>query len=173
MTRSVPRRLCVLVLGAILLAAAAGCGGGGEQPRDRSVSLGGDGQPVIRIVSPKHGAVVRGGSKKQVPISVKVTGLDLVDRMGKKAKKGQGHIVFYRIESPDAKLPTKKGETALKGGDGIFTSYPTAKTTYAWPFMPSEEYPAGVYIFAVQLVHNDNTPLSPPQIALVAVDVKK
>jgi hypothetical protein len=163
------RRFATALLCATLLASA--CGGAKE--RDLSISAGGPGEPRIEITSPKTGATVHGGREALVPIVTKVSDFDLADKIGKKAKDGEGHIIFYRLETPDARVPTRKGKSAIAGGRGTFVSHPDARNRYAWPFMPSSFYPPGTYRFAVQLVNNDNSPLVPPKIAEVTVDVAK
>jgi hypothetical protein len=163
------RRVIAGALSAMLLMGA--CASPTSEEPDVTVSRGGAGRPVIRIVAPEFGATVHGGTKRQVEITVRVSRFELVDKIGKKAKKGEGHIVFYRAESENARIPMTKGQKATVGGSGKFTSYATSKTSYKWPFMPGPVYPEGPWTFAVQLVNNDQTPLVPPQVARVSVEV--
>jgi hypothetical protein len=165
------RSLFALLTGAVLL--FHGCGFGVDTNEDAGAvaatkSSGGPGEPRIQIVSPKPGEVIDVG---QVEIRTRVSDFELVDKIGKKNKKGQGHIVYYRLESEDARIPTQKNVKAYVGGEGAFTSFSGAQTTYVWPDTPGQNVPPGTYTFAVQLVQNNRTPLSPPQVAEVQVEV--
>lgn len=160
----------------VLAALGVACGGPAAEapdptatPSDKVRSKGCPNGPCIEIVSPAWHSIVRGSS---ITLKTRVTNFELVDRIGKKAKKGEGHIVYYRLQSLDAKIPTKKKETALSGGAGVFTSFPGDETTYTF-VNEGPNLPSGGYAFEVQLVNSDNTPLDPPQTARVEVSVQK
>lgn len=157
-----PRRMITgLVSLALTLASCA------EVPApDLTKSEGAEGESRIAIVSPAPGETV-----EKVEIVTEVEDFELVKKIGKKAKKGEGHILYYRLDSADAGVPIAEGEDARTGGRGAFTVFPSHKPSYTWPIMPSRYYPPGDYTFVVQLVNNDYTPLSPPQVALVSVTV--
>jgi hypothetical protein len=164
------RRSAALV--ACLATIAVGCTSAPpdvKKPASTLKSSNGPGEPRIEIISPKPGDVVSGG---EVEIRTRVRDFDLVDKFGKKNKVGQGHIVYYRLESKDAKIPTQKNLLAHVGGRGIFTSYSSPKQAYVWPDTPGRGTPPGTYTFAVQLVQNNRTPLSPPQYASVRIEIR-
>lgn len=160
----------------VLAALGTACGGPAADapqpsatPSDEVRSKGCPDGPCVEIVSPAWHATIAGAS---VTLKTRVTNFELVDKIGEKAKKGEGHLVYYRLQSRDAKIPTAKKKTALSGGKGVFTSYPGDETTYTF-VNESPNLPSGGYAFEVQLVNNDNTPLDPPQTARVEVSVQK
>jgi hypothetical protein len=130
-------------------------------PPSQLASTGCPDGPCIEIVEPQAGAEVTGGT---VEISTRVSNFELAD---------EGRIVFYRLETDDAVVPTQSGSTALSGGDGIFTSYPSDETSYSWENTPGPSLPSGDYTFAVQLVTQDNEPLDPPQIAEITLSIQE
>jgi len=134
--------LAVVVLAT---AAAAGCG----ESADRSV----------KIVEPAEGATLNAGDIK---VAVDVKKFDVVDKIGQAASDGEGHIHYY-IDAGE--IPTKDGQPAVTSNNRTY--HAQAKKEYTWPSVS-----AGEHTFAVQLVNNDHTPLRPPVIAQVTVEVK-
>ena len=132
-----------LVVLALAMASAAGCGS-----EERNVT----------IVEPAQGATINAGDVKVV---VDVKKFKIVDKLDQNAEDGEGHVHFY-IDVGE--IPTKDGKPAVtKEG----TYHAQATTEYVWP-----DVKAGEHTFAVQLVNNDHTPLKPPVIAQVTVEVK-
>ena len=166
----------LLLLGSCGFSVESGSPSPSPTPRDLSKSSGGPGEPRIEILSPRTGETVHGGKtgdeRAKVTIRTRVRDFDLVDRIGKKATKGEGHLIFYRLDNSRSRVPTAKGRSAMKATVGGFVAAPTVKQTYSFPLMPSKWYPKGYWTFAVQLVNSDNTPLSRPQVALVRVNVQ-
>jgi hypothetical protein len=119
------------------------------------------GDARIGISSPKDGDTAPTGD---VRVVTTVEGIKLVDKVGKDGKQGEGHIVYYL--GTGYQVPTAKGQSAVSGGSGTFTSLPSAETSYTWPNVPS-----GRQTLTVQLVNNDNTPLDPPQTDQVTITV--
>jgi len=132
-----------LVVLALAMASAAGCGS-----EERNVT----------ISEPAQGATINAGDVKVV---VDVKKFNIVDKLDQNAEDGEGHVHFY-IDAGE--IPTKDGKPAVtKEG----TYHAQATTEYVWP-----DVKAGEHTFAVQLVNNDHTPLKPPVIAQVTVEVK-
>ncbi len=107
--------------------------------------------PAIQIIAPTdfssyHTAVI----EPVLKIAVSVTNFKLVDKTGQPAASGEGHIIYYI----DAEPPTAPGVSAVSPGGSYIT---TTATAIIW-----ENLPKGAHKVAVQLVNNDNTPLSPP-----------
>jgi hypothetical protein len=163
------RRSTVFVLVALIVSVACARGTdptASPTPTQNTASSAKPGGPWIKIVAPEPGSTVIGDS---TTIKAEVRNFKLVDRIGEKNEKGEGHIVYYRLQSRDAEVPVEKGKTTLSGGAGEFTSYFTHKTSYEWPDTPGPFVPQGWYRFVVQLVNNDHTPLSPPQVATIII----
>ncbi len=140
-----PKRLLLVMLLPVLAVLAllgAGCSSGNTQ---------------VIITAPEQGGTASPGDVK---VSVKVDGFDVVDKSGQANKDGEGHLVFYLDVG---QIPTVSGQPA-NGKQG--SSHTQATTDYSWPNVSS-----GQHTFAVQLVNNDETPLKPPVIAQVTVEV--
>ena len=95
----------------------------------------------------------------EITITVTVSGFNLVDAIGKPNVAGEGHINYFL----NVAAPTAPGQPATAAA-GSYNS--TAATSYTWPNLPD-----GAYTFYVELVNNDNTPLSPPQVDQVAISI--
>jgi hypothetical protein len=92
-----------------------------------------------------------------VTVMVLVRNFSVVSRIDEQNTPGEGHLVYFKDVTP----PTTPGVavTALPGTFQISSS-----TGYVW-----HNVSPGTHTFAVELVNNDNTPLTPPVID--AVDV--
>jgi len=90
---------------------------------------------------------------------VRVSNFNLVDKIGQANIPGEGHIIYYA----DVQPPTTPGQPALTAPGTYEVS---ANTSYLWTNLFT-----GVHTLGVQLVNNDNTPLSPPVIAQVTMNV--
>ena len=84
-----------------------------------------------------------------------VSNFNLVDKVGQANVPGEGHIIYYA----DVPIPTTQGQPAFTA-PGTYTV--STNTSYLWTSLF-----AGVHTLGVQLVNNDNTPLSPPVTAQV------
>lgn len=165
------RLLPLLTVMALALAAAA-CGGGEnpavnttgtQSPQNRVTPTGGTNDqeraeaPSLTIDSPADGAAVSGSS---VEVKITPSHFKVVDKLGKPAVKGEGHVHFYM----DVKtIPTEPGKPAVTA-EGTY--HATATTSHTWTNVQP-----GDHTFAVQLVNNDHTPLSPPVFKTVKVTV--
>jgi len=112
---------------------------------------------TLSITAPRSGATVPAGN---VTVSVQVSNLSLVDKIGKSSAKGEGHIVY----AMDVQPSTTAGKSALPTA-GRWQA--TAATSYTFTNVP-----AGTHRFYVQLVNNNNTPLTPAVSADVSVTVE-
>jgi hypothetical protein len=92
-----------------------------------------------------------------VLVTVVVRNFSVVDRIGEQNKPGEGHIVYFKDVIP----PTIPG-LSVKTQPGTFQI--SANTSCTWYNVSLD-----THTFAIELVNNDNTPLSPPVID--AVDV--
>lgn len=164
------RLASLLVLAPLVILAACGGDDPGASPSP-SVSPAIAASPIgtsfpaegahIEIRQPDDDATVKAGD---VRIETAVGDFELVDKIGKAGVEGEGHIIYYLGQRYT--VPTAKGQSAVSGGTGSFTSLPSASATYTWPNVP-----AGRHTITVQLVNNDNTPLDPPQTDSVTITV--
>jgi hypothetical protein len=111
-------------------------------------------QPSLRITSPATDAVISGG-KTTIAVEVLNATLGI-------AARGKSYHLHYYL---DADVPTAHDRPAIPAA-GAWAS--STKTTHEWSISG-----AGIHILAVQLVTNDDRPLSPPVIAAVVVQVPK
>jgi len=112
----------------------------------------------VKIVQPVDGATVPKGN---LVINVEAFGITLVDKMGSPPAPGEGHFIYYT--GVDF-IPTKAGRPA-RTAPGTFAASIQASYTWANP-------PAGKQALGVQLVNNDDTPLTPPVTARATVTVQ-
>ena len=163
------RRLCAVFVSALLLCAA--CGGDNPPAPDASPAANENetkGNPKISIVSPKEGAEVE---ILNATVKVEVSGFTLTHKMGLEAESGEGHIIYYiwngfGEDGTTYEVPTTPGQPANTGGTG-YVAVASAEKEHGW----TSFIQPGRQTFAAQLVNNDNTPLEPPQVAKVIVDV--
>jgi hypothetical protein len=116
------------------------------------------GDPTSVIISPRDSVTVSPGD---VPISAEVNNLILVANTGQAPAPGEGHIIYFM----DVEVPTNPGEAATTDA-GTYSA--TADTSYTW-----HNVPAGVHTFSIELVNDDDTPLSPAVVAAVTINVSK
>jgi hypothetical protein len=112
----------------------------------------------VKIVRPTEGATVPASS---FVIDVEASGITLINKIGSPPAPGEGHFIYY--VGVDF-VPTQAGKPAH-----------TAPGSYTASFQPSYTWsnpPAGKQAIAVQLVNNDDTPLSPPVTARATVTVQ-
>ncbi len=88
-------------------------------------------------------------------VTVEVTGIELVDKIGEENVPGEGHLIYYWGAEP-AVIPTWPAYTE----DGSYEV--SAETTYTWQDSFTD-YTA----YAVQIVNNDDTPLNPAVYAVI------
>lgn len=87
-----------------------------------------------------------------VKVSVQVAGFNIVSKIGQANVPGEGHLIYYWVQPP-----TFPDEPAYSEQGSYFTS---TSTTATW----TNNTPS-YWIFSVQLVNNDDTPLNPPVYA--------
>ena len=114
------------------------------------------GPPTLSIASPVTGTVV---IVPDVTVAIDVANFSLVDRIGQPNAPGEGHVIYYI----DTDAPTTAEQPALTAAGSYAV---TADKSYTWPNLPD-----GVHSLSVELVNNDNTPLSPPVVIKVSVSV--
>jgi hypothetical protein len=165
-----PRRLAAVLMAAGFLLTS--CGNGDDAATlEESPSVAATGSPAasgvpagaaqIEITAPADGATV---DVDEVNVAVEVRDFDLVDKIGGKAKEGEGHIVYYL--GMGYEIPVAPDQPGNVGGEGGFTSYMSHESSYEW-----ESAPPGRQTITVQLVNNDNTPLVPPRSDQVTVTI--
>lgn len=115
------------------------------------------GQPGIVIASPSTGQTLPPGD---VPVTVQVYNFALASTLGGPNVVGQGHIDFYL----DVSVPTAAGKPAVAASSNFAA---LTATSYTWPKVSE-----GTHTLGVQLVNNDDTPLTPPVVAVVQMAVK-
>ncbi len=115
------------------------------------------GLPKIVITAPNSGAILPTGA---ITVSVQTANFNLVDKLGEANASHEGHINYFL----DVEAPTTAGQPAVTAA-GTFAA--TAATSYTW-----QNVGPGAHILSAELVNNDHTPLSPPVVAKVMVNVK-
>ena len=116
------------------------------------------GEPKAVILTPRDGLTLAPGD---VPISVEVNNLQLIENTGQTPVPGEGHIIYFM----DVEAPTNPGDAATTD---MGTYFATADTSYTWHNVPD-----GVHTFTVELVNDDDTPLSPAVTATISITVSK
>jgi len=112
--------------------------------------------PQVGIARPAAGATVEGTN---VIVTAWVKNFDLVNELGKANVAGQGHLHYFM----DVQAPTTPGQPAITAAG---TYVPTPYAYYTW-----SNVTPGMHTFSVELVNNDHTPLNPPVVASVNVNV--
>ncbi len=115
------------------------------------------GSPQAMIAAPKDGELLPAGD---VNVSVDVMHFNLTNKLGQANVTGEGHILYYM----DVTAPTIKGKPATTASG---TYVPTAEKSHTW-----KNVKPGMHNFSIELVNNDNTPLSPPVTDKVTVMVQ-
>jgi uncharacterized protein DUF4399 len=118
----------------------------------------GDDDPSVNITTPDEGEELDVGD---VQVAIEVENFQIVDKLGDPPKAGEGHVHFY-IDVED--VPTAQGEPAVTEDENTY--HAEATNSFTW-----EGVEAGEHTFAVQLVNNDHTPLDPPVVEEVTVEV--
>jgi hypothetical protein len=116
-------------------------------------------KPDVEITYPPQGRdpIATG----DVLVALTVRSFSIVDRIGEDAKEGEGHLVYY-LDVDD--IPTKEGRSAVAEGPGRAAA--STMTSHTW-----EDVSPGPHTLSVQLVNNDDTPLTPPVIDEIEVVV--
>jgi Domain of unknown function (DUF4399) len=111
---------------------------------------------TVEIISPADGATLPPGD---ITVTVQVTNFKIVDKQGQANVPGEGHVHFYL----DVAAPTTPGKPAIPaGGEWAHVS----GTTYTF-----KNVPEGTHTIAVELVNNDHTPLNPPAVYEITLNV--
>lgn len=119
-------------------------------------SPGDDTGTKIEIISPQDGATLQPGD---ITVTVQVTNFKIVDKQGQPNVPGEGHVHFFL----DVAAPTTPGKPAIPAG-GAWAH--VSGTTYTFTNVPQ-----GTHTINVELVNNDHTPLNPPQVYAITVNV--
>jgi hypothetical protein len=141
--------LAMLLLGAVMVSAACA-----ENPA--AEPAGDDRGTTVEIISPQDGATVPPGD---ITVVAQVTNFKIMDKLGQANVPGEGHLHFFLDITP----PTAQGKPAIPAG-GEWA--PVAGTTYTF-----KNVPEGTHTVAVELVNNDHTPLNPPVVYGITVNV--
>ena len=154
----------VVLLIVLVLMSSGGCISGppapgtpepGSSPDQSLLNAGAPSNPAsIYITYPDFDGGVDAGN---VTVTVLVWNFSVVNQTGYQNVFGEGHIIYFKDVVP----PTNQGSPAV-AEPGTFQI--SALTWCTWYNVSS-----GTHTFAVELVNNDNTPLTPPVID--AVDV--
>jgi hypothetical protein len=105
--------------------------------------------PTLTITAPTGNAFAIG----DVMVSVEVADFSIVDKQEQPAVKGEGHLHYFM----DVTAPTAPGQPAITEA-GTWVS--TIATSNTW-----HNVGGGSHTFSVELVNNDDTPLTTPVIA--------
>lgn len=123
-----------------------------------SAACGGDDKPSVTITTPKEGETL---DASDVQVAVETESFDVVDKLGEAPKAGEGHVHYYLDV---AEVPTTQGEPAVTD-EGTY--HASATKSFTW-----EDVEAGEHTLAVQLVNNDHTPLDPPVVEQVTIEIE-
>lgn len=113
--------------------------------------------PAVSITLPANNATLPPGD---INVSIAVTNFNLVSKLGQTNAKGEGHVHYFLDVTP----PQTQGQPAVPPAGSIYTA--TTDTSYTFTNVA-----AGAHTIYVMLVNNDHTPLSPPVIAQVAINL--
>jgi plastocyanin len=102
--------------------------------------------PGARIIRPLEGSSVVGPN---VTVDLRVSDFSLVDKIGKAAVSGQGHVIYYLDVTP----PTTPNVSAFSA-PGTYSA--TVDSTFTWTGLTP-----GAHRLSAQLVNNNDTPLVP------------
>jgi len=144
-----------------IAAGSTGQGGSDEAPfvgsreADSSVASEAEG-PSVLLVSPRNGQTLPAGD---ITVKVDVIAFRLVLKSGP-AVPGEGRLIFY-LDPVDVPVVPD-----LSAGSGPGT-YDTDEPTHTF-----RNVPPGVHELVVQLIDNDGTPLDPPKVVRVTVNVQ-
>ncbi len=133
------------------LLAVTSCGYATSQASSGAPSI----TSIISHALPSNASPTSGSPVSDVNISVRVANFNLVNKIGATKATGEGHLIY----SLDATPSTGAGQTATSISSNFIESF---SDTNLW-----RNVSVGLHTFSVQLVNNDNTPLSPPVIASV------
>ena len=115
------------------------------------------GIPQAVILAPRNGGVVSAGN---VTITAQVSNFNLVAPAGQPNASREGHLDYFM----DLQAPITPGQP-VTGPDTALVS--SSQTSYTWKAVT-----AGVHTFSIELVNNDETPLSPPVVVNISVTVQ-
>lgn len=115
-----------------------------------------DEPPEIQIITPLDGSQLQ---PDHILIALKINNFTISKKsMGEINHEGQGHLIYYLDENP----PVNQGQWATTD-----TSITSLNVYHLW-----KDVKEGRHVLSVQLVNNDDTPLSVPVIATISIDVK-
>lgn len=117
-------------------------------------------EPKVIVVSPVNDSWIP--PENDLTIMVEVVNFKLTDTIGAANVPGEGHLIYYN----NVDAPTTPGEPAFSA-PGTYAV--AADNYYTWRNLAMIE--EGGYGFWVQLVNNDNTPLVPPVLGAVVVNM--
>jgi len=144
-----------IVLVLLLIAALPGLAACTENPAKEPA--GDDSGTKIEIISPQNGATVPPGD---VAVTVQVTNFNIVDKQGQANVAGAGHVHFYL----DFMAPETPNQPAL-APSGVVWAH-VSGTAYTF-----KNVTEGTHTISVELVNNDHTPLVPPQVYDITINV--
>jgi outer membrane protein assembly factor BamB len=131
--------------------------GSGTAPSVVAFDLGVPGAaPQVGISRPADGGTVEGTT---VVVTAWVKNFDLANELGHANVAGEGHLHYFM----DVQAPTIQGQPAITTPG---TYAPTPYAYYVWTNVTT-----GMHTFSVELVNNDHTPLNPPVVDSVTVNV--
>ena len=114
------------------------------------------GPPNLVIASPRDGDTMQAGD---VTVAVQVNNFNVVSRSGPNVTR-EGHIHYFL----DVDAPTTPGQPATPPSGAAWGDVATATFTFA-------NVAPGTHTISVELVNNDHTPLQPPVVQKIAVNV--
>jgi hypothetical protein len=133
-----------LLLALVVLAAFAGC----AAPA-----------PSLDIITPQEGATVPAGD---VTVTIRAGNFRIVDKEGQANVRGEGQVHFYMDVGT---VPSTPGSLAIPSAPDIRWAR-VAGTEYTFT-----DIPPGTHTFTVQLVNNDQTPVTPLLYRSVTITV--
>ena len=131
------------------------CGVGGT-PVLLALKLGAT-APVLSIARPVAGSTIPAGD---ITVNAAALNFSVVDKQGQANNAGEGHLHFYL----DVDAPTTAGQPAIPTSG---TWAHVSGTSYTFP-----KVAAGAHTISVELVNNDHTPLNPPVVQKISINVQ-
>ena len=140
-------RVSVLIP-AILVVAVSACGSDDKQSATPSPSVV-SGVASLLLLKPDKGSHIPAGD---VTVVLQVDNFKLVEKFGRPAVAGEGHIHYY-LDVPEGAVSDDPDTPAVPPKD-VGTYVTAAGTSYTW-----KDVKPGPHIFAALLVDNDHTPI--------------
>ena len=114
------------------------------------------GPPNLVIATPRDGEALPAGD---LTVTIQASNFNIVDKQGQANVSREGHVHYYL----DVDAPTTPGQPAIPPS-GVWAHVATTSYTFT-------NVAPGAHTISVELVNNDHTPLEPPVVKKITVNV--